>query len=302
MRKTLYLLTVLMAVLVSACTTEEIPIKHDITFKVNPRTVISPFDSIKQTLFSFDFGSKEYQLRFRMLVYNSDNILVAEDSLFWSDYVFKHNFDVRLEDGEYTAVFSSDVVMKDKSLEYWHLLGTDRLSTLTFKDAGKIGVNRKILGLAVKHFSVGDVKEISVDLKPAGALLIVRYQNWNSYDNVDGFKLASNRFSDEMTLNDIGEPTYSIQSSERFAWSVSSVSYSKDTSSRYTGGYQYVFLFPMKNVTFQFAWTDNNTGTNYLFEGAKKLMNIQAGHAYDFSYDCETRKAEWLDVTDDTVL
>lgn len=300
MRKTLYLLTVLMAVLVSACTNEEIPIKHDVHFRVNPYTVISQFSGIELMEGALNTVGNDYQLRLRMLIYNSDNILVAQDSVFDSNYKMKHSFNVDLEEGEYTAVFSSDVVMKDKSLEFWHLLGTERLSTTTFKDAGLIGVYRKILGLAVKHFSVNGSLESNIDLESAGALVRVWYHNWNIFTNVEGYRLLSNRFSDEMTINDIGEPAYSIQASNSFQWRVSSVSYTEEDSKR-TNVFQYVFLLPMKNVTFQYAWVDN-AGTSNYFEGAKKIVTIQSGHAYDFLYNCETKNAVWLDVTDDTVL
>lgn len=295
MKKTLYMLVAVIAAFVSSCSNDDIPVKNATTFKINPETVIDAFADIEWSpgeLSSFSSGS---QLRCRVLIYNKENNLVAEDSIFSPDYTHVLTSNLLLEDGEYTAVFSSDVVEKDPFFEYWHLLGREKLQTTTFKDAGYIGRHAKMLGLTVKHLNVKGSGEIRVDLEPAGAFALVMYDEWNRYTNVKYYKLSSNKTCDELTLNDKGDPTYSVESADWLAWRLTRRTY----DSKYSGGYEYVFLFPMKNVTLQFAAELDNDET-YNFEGASGILNIEAGGAYFFLYDVTANVATWLDFTKKT--
>lgn len=295
MRNRLYLLAVVIAVFMSSCSNDDIPVKKTTTFHINAETAISAFSNIEYTPGELSYMPSEGELRCRVLIYDKDNLLVAEDSVFSPDYSHVLTSNFFLEEGEYTAVFSSDLVKKDKTFENWQLIGREKLSTATFKDTGYIGGQTKILGLSVKHLTVKGAGEYHVDLEPAGALAFVYFADWNRYTNVEAFQLASNRTCDEMTLNDKGEPTFSVESADWLAWRLAYVPY----DSNYEGMYCYVFLFPMKNVTLQFA-CDLDNGGNAVFEGASCNCNIEAAHAYSFVYDVMADEAEWWDYTNDT--
>ena len=84
MKKYILLVCVFVAALTS-CTNDDITISYATNFKINPATVIAPFTWEWEAgdLESFD---TDYQLRVRLLVYNSDGILEKEDMQYFSNY------------------------------------------------------------------------------------------------------------------------------------------------------------------------------------------------------------------------
>lgn len=293
MKKYLAIFAVLCTVILSSCSNDDIPVAQTITFKVNPSTVVSSYREYApgelSTLLS------DYNLRIRLLIYNEAGKLVAEDETYMNDYTHIMTSSFNLEQGLYTAVSCTDVVSDNKTFEFWDLSGKESLSTATFTDNGYIGAQFKILGFNVTHFSVdNNAKELNVNVKPAVALALVMWENWNRYTNVEAFRLYANRSCDNMTLNASGEPTYSVESSNDVAnWRIAALEY----DSQYNGGYVYVFLFPIKNMTMQFGagLTDN---TYALFDNAMALVDIELGKEYYFAYDVTSEECEWLVWTD----
>lgn len=277
----------------SSCSNDDIPVNQSVTFKVNPSTVVSSYKEFEPgELSSLPSGAN---LRMRILIYNEAGKLVAEDYAYMNDYTHIMTSSFNLPQGSYTAVACTDIVTDNKTFEYWDLSGKEILSTTTFTDKGYIGGALKILGLKVTHFSVdSNTKELNIDVKPAGALAIVWWKNWNRYSNVEAFRLYANRACDHMTLNAFGEPTYSVESSNDVsAWRIASMTYDSD----YSGGYVYVFLFPVKNMTVQFgAELDDNYYA--LFENAEAVVDIELGREYYFTYDVTSEECEWLVLTD----
>ncbi len=293
MKKYLAILAVLFTAILSSCSNDDnIQVNQVITFKVNPSTVISSYKE-------FDVGElsalpSNANLRIRILIYNEDGNLVDEDVTYTNDYTHIMTTSLNLAQGNYTAVACTDVVLNNKTFEFWDLSGKETLSTTTFTDKGKIGDRWKILGLKVAHFSVDrNTTELNIDVKPAGALILVWWKNWNRYSNVTAFRLYTNRSSDQMTLGASGNPSYSVESSYDLDWNIAQLSYNSD----YNGGQAYVFSFPIKNMTVQFgAGLENNKYT--LFKNAEAVVNIELGREYYFTYDVKSEECEWLVLTD----
>ncbi len=293
MKKYLAIFAVLFTVILSSCSNDDIPVNQSITFKVNPSTVVSSYQEFQPgELSTLPSGAN---LRIRLLIYNEAGKLVAEDESYMNDYTHIMSSSFNLAQGVYTAVSCTDVVTDNKTFEYWDLSGKETLSTTTFTDKGYIGGSLKILGLNVTHFSVdSNTKDHNIDVKPAGALAFVWWKNWRRYNNVEAFRLYANRSCDNMTLNASGEPTYSVESSNDVSdWRIASMTY----DSEYAGGYVYVFLFPVKNMTVQFgASLKDNKYT--LFKNAKEIVDIELGREYYFTYDVTSEECEWLILTD----
>lgn len=293
MKKYLAIFAVLFTVILSSCSNDDIPVSQTITFKVNPSTVVSSYQEFEPgELSSIPSGAN---LRVRLLIYNEAGNLIAEDETYMNDYTHVMTSSFNLGQGNYTAVACTDIVTDNKTFEYWDLSGKEKLSTTMFTDNGYIGGSLKILGLKVNHFTVDNsLKEYSMDVKPAGALAFVWWKNWKRYNNVEAFRLYANRSCDNMTLNSDGEPTYSVESSNDVSdWRIASLTYDAD----YVGGYVYVFLFPVKNMTVQFgASLKDNKYT--LFKNAKEIVDIELGREYYFTYDVTSEECEWLVLTD----
>lgn len=299
MKKYLAILAVLFTVILSSCSNDDIPVTHATTFKVDPSTVISSYEEyIVGDLTSL--GSN-YQLRIRLLVYNQDGVLVESDEVFSSDYTHIQTFSFNLSEGDYTTVAITDVVGKASSAvdEFYTLSNQTKLNTTTLSYTGYVGGQRAILGLTTaSQYISSSSREISIKVKPAGALIVCHIDNWNSCLNwndngvaldVKTFKLLGNQASSDLTLNSFGEPTFSIRSSSNYDY----IWYSHDRNSDYVGGYGYAFKFPMTNV--KLKWVAETASGSYSW-GDPAVVDIESGKEYYFELDVENDEAGWYDL------
>lgn len=290
MKKLLSLFAAVVAVMLSSCSNDDIPVRQPITFKVNPSTVISGFNEYSPgelTVFPTNF-----MLRVRLLVYNNNGSLVASDTQTFSDYSHIMTSHQTLEEGAYTIVTLTDVITKTDDNFAWILSNEQSLTTLKLTQGEYIRHQLGILGLETKKVNISSsTTDISIDVKPAGALAFVLYGNWNQYSDVVYYKLITNKLSDNLSLNSEGEPQFSITSASTLKYRMSRVEWDKN----YLGAYRYIFLFPMQNVYYQFACEADDEKTYTLGESA--LVNIEKGKEYYFSIDVETEETEWLDIT-----
>lgn len=290
MKKYLAIFAVLFTVILSSCSNDDIPVSQSITFKVNPSTVVSSFDE-------YDAGEltvfpKGYLLRVRLLIYNEAGKLVSSDVQTFGDYSHIMSSSQNLEDGNYTVISTTDVITREDDQYAWILTGEENLTSLTITKTEYIRQQWGILGLETTHVNItSSTKDVNIDVKPAGALAIVFYNNWNHYSDVLKYKLNSDKVADNLILNSDGTPQYSVKSSSNTDYRISLVTW----DSNYSGAYRYIFLFPMQNATLQFKCECDDDKTYLLGEPAK--VDIEKGKEYLFSIDVETDKAEWYDIT-----
>lgn len=302
MKKYLSILTALFAVLFTSCSNDDIPVMHETVFKVDPSTVISSYDEYYVgDLTALGSGCK---LRIRLLVYNEDGSLVAYDEAFSNDYTHIHSFNFALAEGEYTTVAITDVIIGD--FEYYTMTNQERLNTLQLTNTGYVGGQNNILGLTAESQYVTSIPhDINIKVKPAGALIICYIKNWNDclkYTDsktgekidIETYYLTANQISSDITLNSIGDPIYSIQTSTDFnyAW------YIHERDSDYKNGYGYVFKFPMSNV--KLLWQGVTYNEKRYRWGEPVALNIEANEEYYFELDMATDEATWHDLNINT--
>lgn len=288
MKKFIMYIIAFAAVMLTSCSNEDVPVSKNVTFKINPSTVISSFIEFNAGELS-SIGSDQ-NLRVRLLIYNESGRLQCSDTQYMNDYTHMSSFGFSLPVGVYKAVAITDIVSDNRTFEFWTLTGEDNINTTTITDAGYVGGSSKILGLTVKDIEIGESSgtEYNIDVRPAGALAIVWFKNWNRYTNVDSFALYSNRSCDSMTLNSEGNPVYSVEASNDMSWRIALMGH----DSSYSGGYVYVFLFPLQNASMHFGAELNNDRYT-LFPGADAVVDIELGREYMFTYDVTSEECEW---------
>lgn len=287
MKKILFTLIVLAGIL-SSCSNDDIEIGKPITFKVNPKTVVTDLNpSFVDELTTLDDESK---LTVTVYIYNEKGALVKCDSTHFPDYSHVWSTDLYLPDGTYTALATSHV---SSDTYYWIFSGTNQLSTFKITDNGYIGGEDKLLGLNVMTFTVdGTSSQYSMDLKIAGCVSYVSIRNLGNYsdkDNVKYFSLRAAQTCDYLTFDNFGQ--YSSSISTHDGYDIYSMLFSYDPED--TGFGNYFFTFPMENAYYRFfaekeLYDGDPTPLGYGMKG-----DMVQGRCYWFDYDCSTNEANW---------
>ena len=110
MNKYLYLVIDLIASFFTSCSNDDITIGTAYTVNVNASTVISSFIAISDGEFEAFQDSKE-RLRIRVLIYNENGELVAQDAGIYTNYNVQLKSTNKLKAGKYTVIGISDVVL-----------------------------------------------------------------------------------------------------------------------------------------------------------------------------------------------
>ncbi len=289
MKKIIFMLTAVIAVMLTSCSNDDIPVNQAVTFKVNPSTVVSD-------LYEFSAGElssigSDYQLSVTMYLYNDAGTLIEKRNQNFSDYTHVMNEQISVGQGQYTLVATTLIVGKNEEFNYWTVSGEENLSTFSIQDVGYIGGRNKILGLSASKITIeASTQDISIDVKPAGAIALIRCTNWNKYSDVERWALLSNRTCDNLVLDNNANVHYSVESSSTYDWYIAAMSYDSD----YQGGYTYAFLFPMQNAKMSFA---AETSTSQYLLGTTLNSAIELGKSYLFMYDVDADETYWYDMT-----
>lgn len=285
MKKYLFVLLAFVVAFTSSCTNDAITIKNAINFKVNPSTVIAPFtwEWNPGDLETFD---TDYELRVRLLVYNSNGILEAEDVQYFNNYSVMMNSAISLPDGSYTAVAITDLVGKTSNAvsEYWTLNDYQRLADAHIDDAGYIGGKQKILGISHANVVVdGQVKnDVVINAQPAGVLLFVWFGNIHAFSDVSRLSLVTSKKTSECIFNADG--TFSIASENHngsYDWYIGYTDV-KDYP-EYSNIYGYYYVLPTTNMNLKFQYDTDSEKYNDLTPAM--TINPKAGEEYMFVLD-----------------
>ena len=281
MKKYILAISVLIMLALSSCTNEDIRINSDVTFKIDPSTVIKPF-TFQLQIGELETISSVYKLRIRLLIYNEEGYLVKEVTDYFSSYanIMTTSFD--LESGNYKAVTISDIVSYDGSVsfEFWKLEDYNNLSNAQIKDCGYIGRASKILGTASYDFSVtGDrINEHKIDIQPSGAIIYVYYAGIHYFYDVERISLLSKKTQDGLYFDKQGNFLVNSLSDNDFKWRFDYIDVADYTD--YNNVYSFGFALPMNNMTFMFqALTDD--GELYNLSG-DMLISPKVGEQYLF--------------------
>ena len=244
MKKVLFILTSVIALVLSSCSNDDIPVSQSTTFKIDPANVIRPF-TYEINPGDLEGVDSDYSLRVRLLVYNSEGILAQSGTQYLSSYASIVSTSVNLEKGDYTAVVITDVVEKegdDISWACWELSDEHSLTTAKVTDLGYIGGKSKILGIGSKKFSVtGEAEEISINPSPAGAVLCTMWRNIHTFSDVDMIVLETNRSSDYLVMNSEGGYNVAIENdNNNYSWRMGYLEPSNYPNSTHVYGYYFL--------------------------------------------------------------
>lgn len=286
MKKIISLMAIAIVAIISSCSNEEVTISKNITFKVNPVTVVENlYERNAGDLTSLSSGSK---LIVSLYIYDENGVLVSKDENEYSAYTHMMTTDTYLPSGRYTAVATSHVT---SSVDYWTFSGLDQLSTFKITDNGYIGGKYKILGLTIRNFVIGnDSETININIENAGAVGLVRFYQWNKYNNVLNYRLMGKQACDYISFDNSGSKDYSIKSESSYRY----ILYKQTYDSNYSGANGYFFTFPIKNASLAFY---AETTDNELVQMATFNDDVNIGETYEFRYDFEEDQAYWYDMT-----
>jgi hypothetical protein len=250
-----------------------------VSFEVNPYGAIQEFvkhQVYEDDLETFSTGDK---LRVNLFVYDNKGELAASAKQYLEGYRSTMNSTFDLADGVYTVVATSDVTTMsggEVSFEYWEFSGTNKLSELKIKDCGYLGWDDKILGVSYKTITVASGKtNYSIELEPAGALIVVQHNGIHSFDDVVSYELDVNKTSDYCSFGNGGfQPV--INESSTYNWRLNNL-----VVGNYSGNniYSYKFVLPLGKT--DFIWLAFLEEGYLMLEDTHNTVNIKQGKMYN---------------------
>ena len=287
MKKILYSLIAVLAMVVSSCSNDDIEIIRQTTFKINPATVVEGLYEYKagdmQSLYNNE------KLNIALFIYDRNGNLVNNDLQHFSAYTQIMTSNQMLAQGDYTGIAVSYV---SSSIEFWEIVNTEKMSTFKINDKGKIGGKSKILGVSVFDFNVSNTSEtINVNIENAGCVAFVYYKNWkNVYgDFVETFTLRGKQASQSLAFDSYGNIDYSLMSHQDYDYKLSVVDY----DSNYKNALSYFFTFPIKGAVLCF-YAENNDWKFPIGDAFFK-DDLKKGVGYKFICDIQTDETDWYE-------
>lgn len=287
MKKYFAILPALLALIMSSCSNDDVPVSKSVTFKINPATVVENlYERNAGDLTSLSYDSS---LIVSLYIYDTDGKLVATESQEFDAYTKVMTANMTLQTGSYTAVAVSNVT---SSVNFWDISGYDNISTFKITDNGYIGGKDKILGLTVTALDISEYNSsIDINIRNAGAVACVVLANWNRYSDVTTYGLLGKQSCDYISFNTYGSVDYSIESKSDYSFY--KVKYGYDPE--YNGASGYFFTFPIKNAAMKF-FAETTDNTTYLL-GSNLVDDIKLGDSYLIRYDVTNETTDWYDMT-----
>lgn len=279
MKKIIFALSVLVLGMLCSCQNDEIPMDKQMTFKINPQTVISSFSNYRNDLEDLKGAS----LRVRLFIYNENGALVAQDQKELTTYLQLANISMSIPEGKYRAVAVSDVLTAGSSNGCWNVSGEKNISSLTLTEVGNDGKGNNILGVATEQFSAGvSQQNIDLNLKPIGAVFYVYFANIHNLRDVASYQLLANKTNDAVMFDAQGKVTPSIKMEEGGSYCLARINPNDYTS--ITNVYALNYMFPMSNLMIYFE-AETSDGDGQMLGKALMINDIQVGQEYRISID-----------------
>lgn len=295
MKKYLYILSIIAIGFLTSCN-EDIPIDEikqsfEVTFQLNPETVVEPFEYTRYYLERLDYAS----LRLRLYVYDEEGQLVASEEGLVSSYLDKTMLSVNLKEGNYKAIVISNVRLNNGAYEYWTITGEQKLNTLTMtKDNNtRWDFAYNLVGFACKQIIVNKNNTANLmELKPASSLFVVHYEHIHAYNNITQLRFTGGkREKSIMNFDTDVNPLYSFDITENYNTyyvldyvDIDDFEYENDENDYVNS---YLCILPMNEFNMLFFCTQN--GESRYFNNHLSLSNMESGKEY-YAY---------LDLSDD---
>ena len=292
MKKNIFLAIASVALLLASCKNEDISISREISFQVNPYTVVSEFAKYEVNTGDVQSLPDVCRLRTHLLVYDKDGNLVKSEQSNLQDYLAKMNVNVELSDGNYTAVAITYVVVvsgETAGVEFWSVSGTDRLANLTVtKNAEVWAYQYGILGIQTEQVAVGTGKNtITIDVKPAGAFVVNWIYNLHQYDSeVQYYQPFMTKESTSCTFGSDGNYTANYNQSTDYIYPIMEQVWPQYYE--FVTVYTYSFFLPFGQTAFR--WEALLTDNQYVSLFNEPTGNIQQGKCYQFAMDLSSQQ------------
>lgn len=283
MKKIIFFLTAIITLAFSACTNDDILISSSTMLRVNPQNVMSNFKEMNAG--DLDVFSKNYKLRVRVLIYNDAGALVKDDTQFLNNYASIMSTTLDIPNGNYIALAITDIVRlsgDEISSEIWALSGENTLSGAKLTRAHIVAFNKDdILGIGSTRLSIGQdmPNEYSLNVGPAGALIVNVVMNLHTYNDVEKYTLFSDRTSDYAIFKNDGTYEPSVRTEEGRIFKQSEIG----TDQTGNNIYEYTFILPIRNVKMHYEAYLNDGKRVTLSEEA--VVNYNVGDQYLFMLD-----------------
>ena len=279
MKKILFALSVLVLGLFTSCSNDEIPMDKQMTFKINPQTVISAFTNYRGDLEELKGAS----LRIRLFIYSENGALVAQSEKELTTYLQLANISLSVPEGKYRAVAISDVLPAGSGNACWSLSGEKNISTLTLTDVGNDGKNNNLLGVATEQFTAGSSQQnVDLSLKPVGAVFNIHFANIHSLNDVAAYQLLANKINDAIVFDAQGNINSSIKMENGDNYRLARFNPSDYSSEPSVDVLSYVF--PMSNLMVYFEG-ETSDGDGQMLGKALVINDIKVGQEYRISID-----------------
>lgn len=255
MKKYFVILTAVMAVLLSSCSNDDIPVMKSTVIRVDPSTVMSNF-TYQLNPGDLDGVSSEQQLRIRLFIYDNKGKLVDEQTQTVRNYLTTASFETKLRSEEsFIAIAITDVTTSKEGdvPEYWGIEDASTLSSLRIDYLGWEGNygDQEILG--VKSATINSGEDTTIKVEAAGALICTWVRNIHAYSNIGYIQVWGNRGNGYYDFNSLGELNSNPDLEVYPDFTDIDVA---NTNSK--GIYSYKFIMPQTNYQLTLAFGDKS--------------------------------------------
>ena len=296
MKKHIFFVMAAVALLLVSCKNEDITISREVSIKVNLYSVIEDFAKHQYHEGDLETFAQGDKLRVHLFVYDENGVLVGSDMKYLEGYrsTMVSSFD--LEVGKYTVVATSDVATLsggELSFTYWEFLGSGKLSELKIKDKNYMGRDDKILGVSCEEIEVASGQtSFSVDVKPAGALVVIHHKGIHYLHDVLSYELDMKKLPDYGKFVD-GKFIPVIQESDSYDWRLNNLvvkDYDIDNV------YSYKFVLPLGET--DFIWIKVLGDGYVILNETHTVVDIQKGKTYNCVFSIPDTTCEFYAFDD----
>lgn len=292
MKRYMIMCMAIVALLFASCKNEDISISREVTFNVNPYTVVKDFAKHEYNHGDMETPYPGDRVCVNLFIYDNNGHLFDSKREYFRDYTESMLAKMELPDGQYTIVAVTCCVESNYN-EYWLIKGEERLTNLQIsynEDNDYWHSYWDILGITSQQIIVSAGHDVyDIDVKPAGSLVLNHIQDIHYYNNVYYYVLYGNRNDISYSFNATGTFTCNSVEDSYFPQAVSPTIDPEDFQN-YAGVARYAFL-PAAGRT-AFRWEalieDPTVGTVYGAITDEKTLDIQPGKIFQTVFTVST--------------
>ena len=184
----MYLMLMLIVVLATSCSNDEIEIVkedpvHVLTYNVSTQPAFDKLGVTEEFKSRYLGGDNSYQIGVYTFIYDQDGMLVTSDSTYIKTFTkVSQTFD--LQSGEYTAITLEMLVDADDSnqSDYWYITGKEKQSTLEIVQKVSEMYYGAAVGVSTVNLNINGNLSTEVTPSAMGAIIQVAFKNFDKSD------------------------------------------------------------------------------------------------------------------------